>query len=572
MSRLFVTDSLSVEAAAILADCAEVAAAEVDRELWFAVAHRLGLGSVGRGELTLEAVLACEALSAEVPPAGVVKALDAALGIRDVEPRLIERLRDASLRHLQDALHRAPSPSSGLSPSLSAQSRAAAAAMSQTRIGQIEREIQEVRSLAGPSHWAARASGPQRAYEGETLRLRLEERLLDALAVDDLARAQAVALAGADGDEVLAAEIHAGTPEAFQAAGRLVRAYDHLDEGPPAALELLLTAHRSNQARLAAHAWSRAGGAGEADHRHWAYEHRFTSAASALPFGGADNLRELAVRVIGNPQAFKGDLGRTQGVDVRLLVSEPGMRQLVEGGGERFIVLHHPLSAPAAPGPAPGARSAVSGTVEYLCLLRSARVQGRPVRAGACVRLGEGQAAAELARELGATGDPAREYWDGRVVAVWRQGEQLDLPEREAAEVFGAPPSSRCEHAHGPWKLNGPEDAFIRGCAECAAVAVEAVPVHRVRLSGPFVPELGAFHEAAYLNRQRFHQTLADDPRPVISIRQLRLRDGALMLTPTGAVPVDEGPPQRRLSLRQTLTSPVGRSSARLPSGDTPRI
>lgn len=91
-----------------------------------------------------------------------------------------------------------------------------------------------------------------------------------------------------------------------------------------------------------------------------------------------------------------------------------------------------------------------------------------------------------------------------------------------------------CLHEGATWRLNniyttGPEaaDALMLSCNECHRERVRVVPTHRVeptmhlakRLEEPAIA-------AAYLARERFHAELAGDERPVVSIEQLRARDG----------------------------------------------
>lgn len=111
------------------------------------------------------------------------------------------------------------------------------------------------------------------------------------------------------------------------------------------------------------------------------------------------------------------------------------------------------------------------------------------------------------------------------------------LPEVSLAEAL---PGAYCAHEQGRWVrndgLSGPDTAHLT-CEDCLGAQIAAVPLHQVDPgSGILAPDLedlsSLVGEEAYLLAQRFHQTLAGDPRPVSSLDQLRARDGYLPMDP----------------------------------------
>lgn len=123
-------------------------------------------------------------------------------------------------------------------------------------------------------------------------------------------------------------------------------------------------------------------------------------------------------------------------------------------------------------------------------------------------------------------------------------------PERSATEMLGR---DRCDHEGGRWLATPGGEARLE-CPGCLRAAVVAVPAHRLPPGHEHaVTEAG---EEAYLALERARASVFDDPRPIVSLAQLRDRDGFVSTRPadhaTGRPVMIPGP--RAGSLASALT------------------
>lgn len=240
------------------------------------------------------------------------------------------------------------------------------------------------------------------------------------------------------------------------------------------------------------------------------------------------------------------------------------------------------------PSPAARRRVVLLHTVEprgvalWLAVSHEGVADGVPMRVMAQVRLGETQAANELARlqtairavtrrhptlvDLTADMEDEPRAAEGDVLTTLGRGLVDGAPELALRELVG---EDLCAHLEGRWRLNGGAtarvdcaDAAVFVCPDCHRDHLAVVPLHRLEPEHPLTHHLldpaGA---DAYLRRERFHRELAGDTRPIGDLGALRRRQPALSLEDGSPLTIAPAPDTTAPGLAEVL------SGRRTPAG-----
>lgn len=466
---------------------------------------------------------------------GLTKALDLALAVGERDRALVVRLATALLAAMRSETGLR---GAGPFPARRAPHEVEAALVRHWKDERTRERLQAVIRNPAAEPTLRRGEGVRGAHgEMDVLRGLVEHEVREALIAENLQATRAIVRAWSEeSGEQSATWILGASDAALRTAGRLARALRAI--GTTASDPLLICHGREIRAEdLVRLGWERLADPMVKDAHHWWVRNRFRlSGGSGPAFGGAGVVREHVRRILSAPDALIEGLRGAQGVEANLLISADGLSELAAGGrgGELLVLDGGPSSAPGSrrPGAVPGPT--------YLALRWRALYRDRPFQI-TVFSVGTAQSP-ELQRRLGEAHprDLARERIgrEGlRTLSIW---DPKDRPLHEIGspcDLLGPPASARCDHPAGHWVLTESADTLLLCCTTCGLAGLDAVPAHRLRRNDPLSPAgLDRLDEPAYLRRQRFHQALAGDARPVLSLRQLRARDGLLALTPSGAV------------------------------------
>lgn len=326
--------------------------------------------------------------------------------------------------------------------------------------------------------------------------------------------------------------------EPFALITRLARAFAHLGQFAPE--DLLVRATALTEADLAAFdtRWS----GDEEQEARWAAQEDATRRPGYNMPADPDAFWSLARAILRTPSRFNARAFPAAGAprQVNIQVSNSLLLDLADN--ERAHPAFRGLKLLTG-----SIRRGVSTRTLAAAIDFEAEIDGTPTRVQAWTVLGDTKALDAAGRLKSARGmvkrnrqqfaslvDELRD--EGRTLASGAlsapQGElAAGAPKLDADQMLGP---DICSHARAVWRLNsiqrtGPAaaDAVIRTCDQCHRERLEVLPLHRLHSEHHLAHGLRDEQVSeAYLARERFHAELAGDQRPVVSLAQLRARDG----------------------------------------------